>query len=143
MKAVLRSFKPKEQKYSGHDNKFKRTLLMKNIARLRAFTPNVNIPLYMEYFLSWESPVLSASVFLVCFCVQCQFCHISVMIHCLLQTSLLIIYYFQLFMVPLGLTILLLKNYFQQLIGHGMNPVSIPVIKTVKGSRRQIFYFIK
>ncbi|XP_061118478.1 multiple C2 and transmembrane domain-containing protein 1 isoform X2 [Conger conger] len=92
IKAGLRTLVPIEQKYIEDEPKVSKQLLQQNFNRLkRCILVLINVGYYANSCLEWESPQRSISAFLL---------------------FLLVVWNFELYMIPLSLLFLLAWNYF-------------------------------
>ncbi|KAJ8339542.1 hypothetical protein SKAU_G00363280 [Synaphobranchus kaupii] len=92
MKAGLRTLVPIEQKYIEEEPKVSKQLLQQNFNRVKRFIlVLINGGYYMNSCLEWESPQRSICAFLL---------------------FLLVVWNFELYMIPLSLLLLLAWNYF-------------------------------
>ncbi|UXI16279.1 hypothetical protein NH340_JMT02222 [Sarcoptes scabiei] len=91
IKASMLTFTPRQTKYIRNEIKFKRSLLIKNSMRLK----NIGMEMlelfqFIHSCILWESPSRSLIAFLV---------------------FLISVYYFELYMIPMILLLLIVKNY--------------------------------
>ncbi|KAI2807989.1 Multiple C2 and transmembrane domain-containing protein 2 [Blomia tropicalis] len=101
-KASIRTMTPREKKYIEPEVKFKRSLFVRNAIRLK----NVCLELvewgqFMHSCIQWESPIRSLVAFIF---------------------FLTFVYFFELYMFPLLLLIILLRNYLMLKIEKYFNP---------------------
>ncbi|KAG1658742.1 Multiple C2 and transmembrane domain-containing protein [Nymphon striatum] len=91
IRASIRTFNPKEPKYIKEPTKFKRALFMRNVNRIKLMALDfVEGAKFLNSCFQWESAPRSIMAFLV---------------------FLIVVYFFELYMVPLVLLIVFLKNY--------------------------------
>uniref|UniRef100_UPI00398E385C multiple C2 and transmembrane domain-containing protein 1 isoform X1 n=1 Tax=Pristiophorus japonicus TaxID=55135 RepID=UPI00398E385C len=92
IKASIRTITPKEQKYIEEEQKISKELLQKNYYRVRrCIMVLVNAGRFINSCFEWESPQRSLTAFLI---------------------YLVIVWNFELFMIPLMILILMVYNYF-------------------------------
>ncbi|RWS28324.1 multiple C2 and transmembrane domain-containing protein 1-like protein [Leptotrombidium deliense] len=91
VRACIRTFNPKEVKFVQTEQKFKRSVFVKNVSRLKALLMEfIEIAKFINSCFQWESVPRSI---------------------CALIIFMLITYFFQLYMVPIILLLIFLKNY--------------------------------
>ncbi|CAF3843589.1 unnamed protein product, partial [Didymodactylos carnosus] len=91
LKAMLRTFTPKEQKYFQNEPKLKLAVLRQNITRIQNMLMAVlNVFKFINYCFEWKNPVLSSFAFLI---------------------SVLLVWNFELYMLPLTLIALFARNF--------------------------------
>ncbi|XP_018099858.2 multiple C2 and transmembrane domain-containing protein 1 isoform X2 [Xenopus laevis] len=92
VKACLGSLVPKEQKYIEDESRLSKQLLLRNFIRMkRCAMVLVNAAYYINSCFDWDSPQRSLAAFLI---------------------FLLVVWNFELYMIPLALLLLLAWNYF-------------------------------
>ncbi|XP_067838951.1 multiple C2 and transmembrane domain-containing protein 1-like isoform X3 [Heptranchias perlo] len=92
IKACIRTITPKEQKYIEEEQKISKELLQKNYYRVRrCIMVLVNTGRFINSCFEWESPQRSLTAFLI---------------------YLVIVWNFELYMIPLMIFILMIYNYF-------------------------------
>ncbi|CAG0900950.1 unnamed protein product [Darwinula stevensoni] len=91
IRASVRTFNPKEEKYTATEQKFNRHVFLRNVTRLRDIAMSfVETSKFVGSCLEWESPSRSISAFIV---------------------FLVVTYFFEFYMIPVALLLLFLKNY--------------------------------
>ncbi|XP_076336283.1 multiple C2 and transmembrane domain-containing protein-like isoform X2 [Tachypleus tridentatus] len=91
IKVALRTFNPKEVKYMQPEQKFKRSIFMRNVQRIKTIALDfVEIAKFLNSCFQWESAPRSIVAFI---------------------TFLVITYTMQLYMMPIILLLIFLKNY--------------------------------
>uniref|UniRef100_A0A672MF25 Multiple C2 and transmembrane domain containing 1 n=1 Tax=Sinocyclocheilus grahami TaxID=75366 RepID=A0A672MF25_SINGR len=92
VKASLRTFVPPEQKYIEEESKFSKQMLQQNFNRVkRCVLFLINVGSYINSCFQWESPRRSLCAFLI---------------------FVVVVWNFEIYMVPLSLLLLLTWNYF-------------------------------
>ncbi|XP_072848629.2 multiple C2 and transmembrane domain-containing protein 1 isoform X12 [Pogona vitticeps] len=92
VKASVRTLIPKEQKYIEEENRISKQLLLRNFIRMkRCVMVLINAAYYINSCFDWDSPPRSLAAFVL---------------------FLLVIWNFELYMIPLSLLLLLAWNYF-------------------------------
>ncbi|XP_053557469.1 multiple C2 and transmembrane domain-containing protein 1 [Bombina bombina] len=92
VKASLGTLIPKEQKYMEEESRLSKQLLLRNFIRMkRCIMVLINAAYYINSCFDWESPQRSLAAFLV---------------------FLLVVWNFEIYMIPLALLLLLAWNYF-------------------------------
>ncbi|KAM4809097.1 multiple C2 and transmembrane domain-containing protein 1 isoform 2-T2 [Rhinophrynus dorsalis] len=92
VKACLATLVPKEQKYVEEEPRLSKQLLLRNFIRMkRCIMVLVNAAYYINSCFDWDSPQRSLAAFLI---------------------FLLVVWNFELYMIPLALLLLLAWNYF-------------------------------
>uniref|UniRef100_A0A8C2GU11 Multiple C2 domains, transmembrane 1b n=1 Tax=Cyprinus carpio TaxID=7962 RepID=A0A8C2GU11_CYPCA len=95
VKASLRTFVPPEQKYIEEESKVSKQLLQQNFNRVkRCVLFLINMGSYINSCFQWESPRRSICAFLI---------------------FVVVVWNFEIYMVPLSLLLLLTRNYFLNL----------------------------
>ncbi|XP_044745710.1 multiple C2 and transmembrane domain-containing protein-like isoform X2 [Coccinella septempunctata] len=108
LRACIRTLNPREEKYMQSEVKFKRQVFLKNVMRLKVF-----IILFYEFLkifencFEWESTIQSFAA---------------------LSVWLLLCYYFEPWMVPVGILLVFLKQYIVKTLA---GPTNIPWDETV------------
>ncbi|XP_014664706.1 PREDICTED: multiple C2 and transmembrane domain-containing protein 1-like isoform X2 [Priapulus caudatus] len=91
VKASVRTFNPKEEKYMSQEPKFKKKVFMTNVARVRQFVLTfLHAGRFIQSCFQWESVPRSLTAFLV---------------------FVVIVYNFELYMLPVALLLVFLRNY--------------------------------
>nr|XP_025038191.1 multiple C2 and transmembrane domain-containing protein 1 isoform X3 [Pelodiscus sinensis] len=97
VKAGIRTLMPKEQKYIEEENRLSKQLLLRNFIRMkRCVMVLINAAYYVNSCLDWDSPQRSLAAFML---------------------FLLVVWNFELYMIPLALLLLLTWNHFLILSG--------------------------
>lgn len=66
VRASIRTFNPKEEKYMSHENRFKRQTFMRNVMRVKNFAmAAMDVGAFIQSCFSWDSPPRSVLAFLV------------------------------------------------------------------------------
>lgn len=100
-KAGVRTLTPREEKFIKPEIKFKRSLFVRNAMRLKQIGMEVlEWAQFMQSCVEWDSPLRSLVSFIA---------------------SLAFVYFFELYMFPLLLLLVLLKNYFWVKVGSYFN----------------------
>lgn len=90
LRACIRTFNPREEKYMLQEDKFQRKVFINNVLRVKAIIVMfLDVARYIQSCWDWESPVRSLLAFLI---------------------FLLITYYFEIYMLPLALLLLFFVN---------------------------------
>ncbi|XP_053330782.1 multiple C2 and transmembrane domain-containing protein 1 isoform X1 [Spea bombifrons] len=97
VRASLGTLVPKEQKYIEEDPRLSKQLLLRNFIRMkRSVMVLINAAYYINSCFDWESPQRSLAAFLL---------------------FLLVVWNFELYMIPLALLLILVWNYFLMVSG--------------------------
>ncbi|XP_054277669.1 multiple C2 and transmembrane domain-containing protein-like isoform X2 [Macrosteles quadrilineatus] len=100
IRACIRTLNPKEEKYMQTEVKFKRQVFVRNVMRLKAIIMwFIDISKFIQSCFEWESTIQSV-IALVLFILLC--------------------YYFQPFMIPVGMLLVFLKCYIVQSLTGGV-----------------------
>lgn len=91
VRAAIRTFTPREEKYMQTEQKFKRQVFIKNVNRLKSSIMDFyELGKFIKSCWEWESPVRSIIAFIL---------------------FMVITYYFEVYMLPILLLMLFLRNY--------------------------------
>ncbi|XP_042872323.1 multiple C2 and transmembrane domain-containing protein-like isoform X16 [Penaeus japonicus] len=91
IRAAIRTFTPREEKYMQTEQKFKRQVFIKNVNRLKSSIMDFyELGKFIKSCWEWESPVRSIIAFIL---------------------FMVITYYFEVYMLPILLLMLFLRNY--------------------------------
>ncbi|XP_076054770.1 multiple C2 domain and transmembrane region protein isoform X2 [Oratosquilla oratoria] len=94
LRAAIRTFTPKEEKFMQQELKFKRQVFIRNVNRLRScILCFIELGKFVKSCWDWESPVRSIAAFVV---------------------FLVVTYCFEVYMLPIMLLLLFLRNYIQR-----------------------------
>ncbi|KAK3548644.1 hypothetical protein QTP70_015932 [Hemibagrus guttatus] len=112
VRAAIRTFRPKETKLEEDNPKFNKKLLARNIYRVRRISMAILYTLqYIKSCFQWESTQRSIIAFLI---------------------YVLIVWYFELFMLPLFLLLLIGWNYFHITAGVGSHSQDLESISAAE-----------
>uniref|UniRef100_A0A646QG56 Multiple C2 and transmembrane domain-containing protein 1 n=1 Tax=Hemiscolopendra marginata TaxID=943146 RepID=A0A646QG56_9MYRI len=91
IRAAIRTFNPREDKYMHMEQKFKRQVFIRNVMRVKAMIMTfVDIAKYVQSCFEWENRIRSVASFI---------------------TFLLAIYYFELYMVPIVVLFIFVRYF--------------------------------
>ncbi|KAH7728606.1 multiple C2 and transmembrane domain-containing protein 1-like protein [Aphelenchoides avenae] len=100
LKAAVRTFNPREQKFTAQEPKFKRQLLVDSVNRLRQFWANVtSVREYIRSCLNWESYPRSVIAF---------------------ATFVTFVYYVEIYHFPLLLLLFFVRYHFYEKLSEGL-----------------------
>ncbi|CAL4149459.1 unnamed protein product, partial [Meganyctiphanes norvegica] len=91
IRAAVRTFNPKEEKYMQIEQKFKRQVFIRNVNRLKAVIMDfIEIGKFIKSCWEWEAPLRSVVAFVI---------------------FMIITYCFEIYMLPIVLLLVFLRNY--------------------------------
>uniref|UniRef100_T1JFU4 C2 domain-containing protein n=1 Tax=Strigamia maritima TaxID=126957 RepID=T1JFU4_STRMM len=91
LRASIRTFNPKEEKYMQPDQKFKRQVFIQNVMRIKYFIMlSVDVAKYVQSCFEWESRLRSIAALII---------------------FVLTVYNFELYMTPICLLLLFVRNF--------------------------------